>query len=80
VELSAIQRLLKDAGVKCSKKDLAAYLDARGITFIDRGTKKRGGGGGGGGAEEDGGRATRKQKKRRAGEPPVAGARSQAAP
>lgn len=84
VELSATQRLLKDAGVKCSKKDLAAYLDARGITFIDRATKRRGGGRGGGGCggggADDGGRVPQKQKRRRAGEPPAAGARSQGAP
>lgn len=45
IELSATQRLLKDKGVKCSKKDLASYLDARGITFVDRGTKRGGSGG-----------------------------------
>lgn len=38
VELSATQRLLKDAGVKCSKRDLGSYLDDKGITFVDRGT------------------------------------------
>eukprot|EP00903_Cladosiphon_okamuranus_P010440 g9876.t1 len=42
IELSATQRLLKDKGVKCSKKDLASYLDARGITFVDRDTRRGG--------------------------------------
>lgn len=42
VDLSATQLVLKDAGVKCSKKDLFMYLDDRGITHIDRGLEPRG--------------------------------------
>lgn len=38
VELSATQCLLKNSGVKCSKRILGAYLDDQGITFVDRGT------------------------------------------
>lgn len=41
LELTATQVLLKDAGVKCSKRDLASFLDDKGITFVDRGTGAR---------------------------------------
>lgn len=41
VELSATQQLLKDAGVKCSKRDLGLYLDEKGITFVDRSGRTR---------------------------------------
>ena len=37
VELTATQQLVKNSGVKCSKRDLASFLDDKGITFIDRG-------------------------------------------
>ncbi|CAM9951246.1 unnamed protein product [Ectocarpus fasciculatus] len=73
VDLSAIHTLIKNAGgVKCTKKDLASYLDARGITFVDRGGVKRRARGGGereveGGEEEQQSQQRKRKKKRRPG-------------
>lgn len=37
VDLSAALLLIKDSGVKCSKRDLFYFLDEWGVTQIDRG-------------------------------------------
>lgn len=67
VDLSAIHTLIKNAGVKCTKKDLASYLDARGITFIDRGGVKRRARGGERETEGEEQSQRKKKKKRRPG-------------
>ncbi|CAB1097155.1 unnamed protein product [Ectocarpus sp. CCAP 1310/34] len=67
VDLSAIHTLIKNAGVKCTKKDLASYLDSRGITFIDRGGVKRRARGGERETEGEEQSQRKKKKKRRPG-------------
>lgn len=75
IDLSAMHKLLKDAGVKCTKRDLCIYLDDRGITHIDRGgvgTAPGGDGGSGGGNGEGGGDEAREGRggRGRRGGPP----------